>query len=296
MSKTAHTSDQGPIKAAWPYASASLTQRAASPTQPFTMKFVALALTLLLAVGSQALQNDAPSQMEHIKAATIEYLTQLKETAQKTLDHLDGTEYAEYKMKLSESFEKLHEYAQTASQTLTPYGDAFSAQFLEATKQVREKLMADVEDLRTQLEPKREELQQVLQKHVEVYREKLEPVFKEYVFKNREEMDTLRTKLQQLADEMRAKFEVNVEETKSKLLPMVEVVRTKLTNHLEELRNLATPYAEEYKDQLVKSVGEVREKVSPHTADLQSKLEPYFEDLKSRFMAFYDTVSTAMKA
>lgn len=128
-------------------------------------------------------------------------------------------------MKLSKSFDKLHEYAQTASQTLAPYGDAFSTQFLDTSKQVHQMVMADVEDLHTQLEPKRKKLQQVLQKHVKEYRKKLEPVFQEYVSKRCEDMDTLRAKLQTLVDEMRAK----VEETKSKQIPIVEVVRTKLT-------------------------------------------------------------------
>uniref|UniRef100_A0AAY5L3Z8 Apolipoprotein A-I n=1 Tax=Esox lucius TaxID=8010 RepID=A0AAY5L3Z8_ESOLU len=276
------------------------------------MKFVSLALSLLLAVGSQAraVQSDAPSQLEHIKAAATVYLTRVKETAEKTLEHLDGTQYAEYntghiavppppllnshsppRLKLSESFDRLHEYTQTASQTLTPYGDAFTAQFLEATKQAREKVMADVEDLRTRLEPKREELRQVLQKHIDEYREKLDPVLQEYISKNQGDMEALRVKLQPLVEEMRAKVQVNVEETKSKLLPIVEVVRTKLTENLEELKNMASPYAAEYKEHLVKAVDDVKKNVSPHTADLQSKLEPYFEDLKSKFMALYETVA-----
>lgn len=66
------------------------------------------------------------------------------------------------RMKLSESFDKLHEYTQTAS----------------TSNQLCEKVMADVENLCTKLKPKSEELQQVLQKHVEVYREKLKPIFK----------------------------------------------------------------------------------------------------------------------
>ncbi|XP_046906384.1 apolipoprotein A-I isoform X2 [Hypomesus transpacificus] len=179
------------------------------------MKFVALALTLLLAVGSHAmaLQNDAPSQLEHVRAAAMVYLTQVKETAMKTLDHLDGTEYAEYKVKLSESLDQLHAYAQTASETITPYGETYSAQLLDATKDVRERIMADVEDLRVQLEPKREELRQVLQKHMDEYRGKLEPVFQEYMTKNKEDVETLRAKLQPLLEEMRSKVEANVEET-----------------------------------------------------------------------------------
>jgi ElaB/YqjD/DUF883 family membrane-anchored ribosome-binding protein len=124
-------------------------------------------------------------------------------------------------MKLSKSFDKLHEY----SQTLAPYGDAFSTQYLDTSKQVHRMVIADVEDLHTQLEPKRKKLQQVLQKHVKEYRKKLEPVFQEYVSKRREDMDTLKAKLQTLVDEMRAK----VEETKFKLIPIVDVVRTKLT-------------------------------------------------------------------
>ncbi|KAM6969764.1 apolipoprotein A-Ia [Aplochiton taeniatus] len=262
------------------------------------MKFVALALTLLLAVGSQAkaLQNDAPSQLEHIKAAALMYLTQVKDTAQKTLDHLEGTEYAEYKVKLSESLDKLHEYAQTASQTLTPYGEAFTGQFLEATKQVRENVMADVEELRTQLEPKREELHKVLQKHMDEYRAKLEPIFQEYMTKNKQEVETLRAKLQPLMEEMRTKVEANVEETKTKLMPMIEVVRTKMTGRLEELRTMAAPYAEEYKEHLTKAVDEVKNKVGPHATNLQAQLEPYMEDLKTKFMSLYETISQAMKA
>ncbi|XP_030637566.1 apolipoprotein A-Ia [Chanos chanos] len=261
------------------------------------MKFVALALTLLLAVGSQAraLQADAPSQLEHYKAAAMVYLSQVKESAQRALDHLDGTEYEQYKMRLSESLDKLQTYAQTAAHTLTPYGDAFAGQFMEATHHMRERVMADVEDLRTKLEPHRAELQQVLHKHAEEYRQKLEPIFQEYVTKNREEMEALRAKLHPLVEEMRQKVEANLEETKSKMVPMVEAVRAKLTERLEELRTMAAPYAAEYKEQLMKVVGEVREKVGPHAQDLHTHLEPYMEDLKTRFMAIYDTVANALK-
>uniref|UniRef100_A0A8K9Y649 Uncharacterized protein n=1 Tax=Oncorhynchus mykiss TaxID=8022 RepID=A0A8K9Y649_ONCMY len=172
------------------------------------MKFVAL-------VGnSQALQNDAPSQMEHIKAAIIEYLTQLKETARKTLDHLDGLNT----LSTSKRNTLLHLVTFTRLFCLNiPFPTTPHPSFHH------------INNLCTKLKPKSEELQQVLQKHVEVYREKLKPIFK------------------------------NCEEL-SKLFPMVEIVRTKLTNRLED------------------------------------KLEPYFEDLKSRFMTFYDTASTAMKA
>jgi apolipoprotein A-I len=262
------------------------------------MKFVALALTLLLAVGSQAhfLQADAPSQLEHYKSAALVYLTQVKEQAQKALDNLDGTDYEQYKVQLSESLTKLQEYAQTTSQTLTPYAETFSNQFLENTKQLRERVMTDIEDIHSKLEPHRAELYQVLQKHFDEYREKLEPLYQEYATLNRENAEQMRAKLQPLLDEMRQMFESNVEETKSKLVPMVEAIRTKLTERLEELRTMAAPYAEEYKEQLVKAVEDAREKITPHTQDLQARMEPYMENVRARFAQVYDTISKAVQA
>ncbi|KTF93466.1 hypothetical protein cypCar_00035744 [Cyprinus carpio] len=262
------------------------------------MKFVALALTILLAVGSQAhfLQADAPSQLEHYKAAALVYLTQVKEQAQKALDNLDGTDYEQYKVQLSESLTKLQDYAQSTSQTLTPYAETISNQFLENTNQLRERVMTDVEGLRSKMEPHRAELYGVLQKHFDEYREKLEPFLQEYANLNRENADQLRAKLQPLLEEMRQNFETNLEETKSKLVPMVEAVRTKLTASLEDLKTMAAPYAEEYKEQLMKAVEEAREKLAPHTQDLQTRMEPYMDNARARFAQVYETISKAIQA
>ncbi|XP_063059656.1 apolipoprotein A-I [Engraulis encrasicolus] len=261
------------------------------------MKFVALALTLLLAVGSQAraLQADAPSQLEHYKAATLVYLTQVKESAMRTLDHLDGTEYEQYKQKLKDTMESLQGYAMTASDSLTPYTDSFSTQLLDATKTLRERVMADVDDLHAKMEPHRAELEAVLQKHVEDYRKSLEPVFMEYAAKNRAEVEALQAKLEPLVEEMRGKVVVNVEETKSKLEPMVEAVRAKLTERLEELRTMAAPYVEEYKEQLVKMVGQVKEQVAPHTESFSEKAAPVVEDIKTRVISLYESLMAAMQ-
>ncbi|KAG7282677.1 hypothetical protein CRUP_017603 [Coryphaenoides rupestris] len=258
------------------------------------MKFVALALTLLLAVGSQArtVQSDAPNQLDHIRATAMMYLNQVKDSAQKTLDHLDGTEYAEYKMTLTKSLDQLNDYAQT----LTPYSEAFSTQFMEATKLMQDRALTDIDDLRARLEPRRQELQLLLQQQTEEYRLKLEPIFQEYVNQNQERMETLKARVQPLMEEMRAKMEANVEDTKTKVMPMVEGVRSKLTERLEQLRTMASPYVDEYQEQLTKAVGDAKEKIAPHTQDLQAKLEPYMEDLKTKFMSMYQTFAEAIKA
>ncbi|XP_048119927.1 apolipoprotein A-I-2-like [Alosa alosa] len=253
------------------------------------MKFVALALTILLVAGAQArtLQADAPSPLEHVRSAVMVYLTQVKETAQKALTHLDDTEYKDYKMKVSESLDNMLTHVQTASASLSPYTDAFANQIMEVTAGMRASIAADVEELRKNLEPKREELRQVLEKHMQEYREKLEPIMNEYTAKHREEMEALRTKMEPVMVELRAKIQTNVEETKSKLMPIIEAVRTKLTERLEEMKTMATPYVEEYREQLTKAVAELREQMG--------KSDGLGEELKTKLMGVYETLTKAFQ-
>ncbi|CAG06459.1 unnamed protein product [Tetraodon nigroviridis] len=58
------------------------------------MKFLALALALLLAVGSQAapMLADAPSQLQHIRAAADLYLTQAIARIKSALESIDDAE------------------------------------------------------------------------------------------------------------------------------------------------------------------------------------------------------------
>merc|ERR1712235_128469 len=170
------------------------------------MKFLALALTLLLAVGSQArsLQADAPpTQLEQVRGALMVYLDQEKDSAQKALGTLDDTEYKMYKDKLTAGLDGMQAYIKTASETMAPMGEA-----------VRAQVNADVDELRTQLEPKRAELRAVLTKHMDEYRTKLEPLIQEYVAKHRENIDGLRAKMEPIVEEMKGRVAANVEETK----------------------------------------------------------------------------------
>ncbi|XP_017569341.2 apolipoprotein A-I-like [Pygocentrus nattereri] len=258
------------------------------------MKVVALALTLLLALGSYArsLQADAPSQLEHYKAAAMVYLDQVKDHASKALEHLGGSEYDQYKQKLTESLDTLQQYAQLASHTLSPY----TTHLIEGTKQVREHIVSELEDLRFQVEPHRFELQQAIEKHIEEYREKLGPILQEYLTSNQEDLEALHLKLQPVFEDLRQKVETKLEETKSKLVPIVEAVRAKLTKQLLDIRNMATPYADEYKEHVLKAVEDVKEKLAPHTTELQGHLEPYLETVKARLTSIYDSVVQAMSA
>ncbi|KAJ8280227.1 hypothetical protein GJAV_G00052070 [Gymnothorax javanicus] len=148
------------------------------------MKFVALALTILLAAGSQArfLQADAPppSPLEQIRSAGGLYLDEVKKVFQKALDHLDDTKYADQKGKISQFLDDIQAKIKTGSDYMAPYTDAFAVQAMEATKDMREKFTAEVASLKEKIKPMGEELKAVVDKHIQEYREKLEPVIKEY--------------------------------------------------------------------------------------------------------------------
>ncbi|WP_165453963.1 hypothetical protein, partial [Hyunsoonleella flava] len=97
--------------------------------QTTIMKFVALALALLLAVGSQAasLQADAPApptQLAHIRAAMDMYLTQVKDAATKALDGLDGTEYTELKLTLTGHLDNMYNQLKTLQASVSPMTDS----------------------------------------------------------------------------------------------------------------------------------------------------------------------------
>lgn len=261
-----------------------------------TMKFVALALAVLLAAGCQArfLQADAPSQYEHIRAAVVTYLGQVKDTALKAIDHLDDSEFKDYKARLHQGLESIETTLKSASESLAPVREGIGPQIVEGLSGVRERVSHDLEELRKELEPKREELRRVVLKHLEEYREKLEPVMKEYSEKNRKQVDEFRAKFEPVIKELQEKIKVNVEETKSKLTPIVETLRNKLTKGLEELKATFGPHALEYREQIEGIFTELRHKYE--TGELQQKLKNLGEELRPQLKGVYDTIEKAFRA
>ncbi|KTF74430.1 hypothetical protein cypCar_00034481 [Cyprinus carpio] len=118
---------------------------------------------------------------------------------------------------LGQSVDNLHGYFQNGFQAITPIG----GQVLEATKDTREKLVKDVEELRTKIEPMRAELRQVLEKHFQEYRDELKPFVEEYLTKHQKFLEEMRTKLEPVVKSLREKIGTNWEETKSKLMPIL---------------------------------------------------------------------------
>ncbi|XP_066512895.1 apolipoprotein A-I-1-like [Hoplias malabaricus] len=260
------------------------------------MKFVALALTILLAVGSQArfMQADAPSQYEQIRSAVVTYLGQVKDTAQKAIDRLDDGEYKDLKERLTLSLTRIQGYMESASEALKPVRDTFGPQIVDAIVAYRDKVEKDVEQLRTELEPKREELRQVVKKHLDEYREKLEPLIKEYAEKNREQMTAFRAKFEPVMKDLHERIKVNVEETKSKLTPIVEVLRDKLAARIEEIKEQVAPFVQEYKEQAESTITSLRSKYE--SGELHKKVTSVTEELKPKLEEIYEILQKAVAA
>ncbi|AWO99325.1 Apolipoprotein AI isoform 6 [Scophthalmus maximus] len=257
------------------------------------MKFVALTLALLLAVGSQAasLQADAPSQLEHARVVMDLYLTQVKESAKKALDQLDDTEYKTLKESMSLRLDDLHAQIKVLQGAVSPVTDSVVSTIVDATADFQASVINDINTLKAELEPKRLELKEVLENHIADYRLQLEPIIKEYFEKHTTEMEALKIRLEPIVEQMRAKVATNVEETKAVLMPMVESVRSKLTERLDSLRQIVSPYVDEYKEQLKKAYGQAQS-ISPEDIQaLKDKVTPMAEDIKVQLTSIFEAVS-----
>ncbi|XP_026155183.1 apolipoprotein A-I-like [Mastacembelus armatus] len=259
------------------------------------MKFVALALALLLAVGSQAasLQADAPSSLAHARAAVDVYLIQAKESVNNALAQLDDAEYKELKTKISQGLDNLHTQIKTLQGSVSPITDNVVSTIADATADFRASVMADIESVKAELQPKYTKLREVIDKHLEEYRTTLDPIVTEYYTKHMAEMETLKTKLEPVLEDLRTKMTTNIEETKTALMPIVETTRAKIQARLENLREMINPYVEEYKEQVKQAVSQAQAVSTDDLTAMREKIAPLAEEIKNKFQSIFEIISAA---
>ncbi|XP_072524964.1 apolipoprotein A-Ib [Salminus brasiliensis] len=249
------------------------------------MRFVALSLTILLVAACQTMARH--SDYEQIRSGVVTYLGQLKDTAQKAITRLDDAEYKDLKERLNLSLERIQGFLETASAALAPVRETIGPQVVAAIGNIEK----DIEELQKELEPKREELRQVVKKHLEEYRQKLEPLLKEYAEKHREQMESLRVKVEPVLKDLQDRIKVNLEETKSKLTPIVEILRNKAVERVDELKQFLAPYVQEYKDQAQTAFGDLKAKYE--SGELQKKLATVSEEIKPQLEKIFETLQKA---
>ncbi|XP_076000188.1 apolipoprotein A-I-like [Genypterus blacodes] len=266
------------------------------------MKLLALALVLLLAVGSQAtpLQADAPTQLQQVRSAVGVYVQQVRDSAHRALDQLDDTEYSAYKAQLKLSLDNVQAQLTGLQTSASPYTDAIFGQIMESTEALRGSLLADVEAVKHELALSN--LREIIERHGGDYSSRLEPVMREYSNMHKAEMESLKAKLEPILADLRAKFSTNVDETKAAVMPIVESVRTKLNERLEELKTMASPYVEEYKDQLKLVYQQARERASLLNAEeiqaqvtsLKEQTGPIAADFRAKIASVYELLMASI--
>ncbi|XP_077422446.1 apolipoprotein A-I-like [Vanacampus margaritifer] len=256
------------------------------------MKFVALAVTLLLAVGCQAasLPADTPTALQHARATLDIFMTQMKESAQRALSHLDDTEYKGFKDLISARMDYIHAQVKAAQTAVSPITDGVYSTISEITATFRENVQKDIENLEKELEPHRTKLNEVVNKHLEDYRKLLEPVVNDYETRHKAEMEALKNRLEPVMDELRLKVNTNIEETKNALIPMIEAVRVKVTARLEEVKSLLSPYVDEYKDQIGKAYNQAKSVTPEDLTAMRAKIDPLVEDVKGKLQTIVQTI------
>merc|ERR1711976_676756 len=264
--------------------------------QTTIMKFAALALALLLAVGSHAasLQADAPSDLQHARALLDMFLTQMRDSANKALDQLDNTEYSEYKATVSQRLDNMHNQIKAFPASESPLTDSFYSTVSEATSEFRTSIMNDIQSLNLQTEAERQKLRDVINKHIEEYRATVETPFNEFVEKAKQEAEAMKTKLQPVVEDLQQKVSTNVEETKNALMPIVESVRVKLGERVEALKGAAAPYIEEYKDQLQASYAQAQSINTDDLTALREKIEPLAVEVKDKLKAIFEAIAATV--
>ncbi|XP_026886453.1 apolipoprotein A-Ib [Electrophorus electricus] len=258
------------------------------------MRFVAIALAILLAAGCQthSIQADAPSQYEHIRSGVVTFMNQIKENSKQAIDKLDDGEFKDLKVQLHKGLDMVENMLTSASESLKPIRDGIGPTVVDTVHEVYDNVKKDVEELRTDLKPKCTELRTVIKKHLDQYREKLEPVITEYLEKKREQLKEFSEKMEPVAKEMKVLFVTNLEETKSKLTPIVETIRDKVTARVQVWQAVIKPYIDDYREQtggFFKTLqedfesGKLQEKFSKVASELKPQLEGVFNTIQKVF-------------
>uniref|UniRef100_A0A3P8W6D7 Apolipoprotein A-I n=1 Tax=Cynoglossus semilaevis TaxID=244447 RepID=A0A3P8W6D7_CYNSE len=238
------------------------------------MKCVALAVTLLLAIGCQAAtlpEAEIPSQLQHLRAAADVYLTQIRESTKRALDQLDDTEYSDLKVTASLYLDEIHNQLKLWQSSVAPVTDSVVSTLAEATAELRESIKNDIDSLKTELEPQRQKLKTLIDEHLEEYRIIMEPIIKDYQDRHAAEMDALKIKLEPAMEQLHAHFESNVEETK------------KLNARIAQLKEVVSPYVEEYNEMLNKAYGQAKSLTVEDMQALKDKVSPLYKEIREKF-------------
>ncbi|XP_041667344.1 apolipoprotein A-I-like [Cheilinus undulatus] len=252
------------------------------------MKYLSLALALLLAVGSQTAPmptDDVSTALNHVRRVMDDILSEIEVQFQKALEGVeDPNQRSLLGGKIQERFRMIRQdLGAVQSQT-----DGA----LEATRDMRQAVTQQFKSLADDLRPKLLHLKEVVDRHMDEYRSILEPIAQDYNARRTTEMENLRAQMEPIIERLAS----NIEETKSALMPIVEFVSAKGHEWLQNLREAASPYIEEYRDQIMggmrnarhqarnintEDLSTLRDNVIPKANQVITKVKEIFSDIAS---------------
>ncbi|XP_030008178.1 apolipoprotein A-I-like [Sphaeramia orbicularis] len=254
------------------------------------MKFVALALALLLAVGSQAasLQSDPLVALQNARAVAQVHINNAKEGIHRVIGHLDGTEYADIKATLTAAVDNMFNNLQSFQQSAAPMTDSVVSTIADATAEMRAGIEKDIEDLKETIQANR--LREILESHINDYQTMLMPLMQELQARRQAEMEAMSDKIQEARNSLREKFNTNLEETKNALLPVIDQLKEKLGKHVEMVKTQAGPYVNEYAEQMQAAVNQARGVSAADVTALREKIMPLGEEIMAKLREIAQTV------
>ncbi|XP_041668444.1 apolipoprotein A-I-like [Cheilinus undulatus] len=131
---------------------------------------------------------------------------------------------------------------------------------MEATAEMRESIMAEIDNLKLQLDPHREKAQEVFSSHLEQYQTIVGPIAEEYQRRSEAEMAALKAKLEPIGENLRELVPRNVEETKNALMPILGFLKSRGETWLQTAKEHVGPYIQAYKTEIKNFVRNTKER------------------------------------
>jgi len=237
-----------------------------------TMRFVVLALAVVLAIGADAASLDAA------RDTVRQRLTSAKASLDRILDQFDGTDMAEYKAPLKEKLAAVESYLQVAQESMAPRSDAMFAQVMDSTKDFRDSVSADVTSLQAQLDPKVAALRGVVEQHIKEYVATVKDVLSMQMTKQSELMTEMQPKWGPVLTKLRGDIATNWEETRDKLRQINDNIAEYVSKYAQMAQTIATPYVQEFRDQAAQGISKAR---TADTKVVETKVKELIDALQA---------------
>jgi len=219
------------------------------------MKFAALALTLLLAVGSQAAVAQTGTVSECDQA--FAQLRMVTERMKIYTSRLDDTEYSLFKPWMEHILSRMEEVSTERKEEMCSIAET-------VRETISETFGFDYERVKAELTPMFAQLR--IAEHIDQYIVKLGPILTEIATGYYTATQDIVPRIKPGVDELRDTFRTNAMDTSEKLMPILAVIQRELSAFHIKVREMVEPYVQEYREQMTGVVQRLRS-LTPEEVD-----------------------------